>query len=133
MKKILFVIVIVCCSLTVSAQTDESYKADTAKLVEMISADAFQPFVDQISASIPEENQAAFSEELTATFPGLYASMAEIYMAEFTHDEIKQLIAFYETPIGKKIASKSGALSQKGMGAGQAWGAQVQEIMVKYQ
>jgi hypothetical protein len=133
MKKILFVIAIVCSSLTINAQTDESYKADTAKLVEIISADAFQPFIAQILTTIPEESQTAFSEELTATFPGLYAAMAEIYMEEFTHEEIKELISFYETPIGKKIASKSGELSQKGMSIGQEWGVEVQEIMLKYQ
>jgi len=133
MKKLLFLITIVCFSINVSAQDAESYKTDTAKLVEIISADAFQPFIVQILETIPEENKAAFTEELNATFPELYEAMAAIYMEEFTHDEIKELIAFYETPVGKKIASKSGELSQKGMATGQLWGAQVQEIMSKYQ
>jgi hypothetical protein len=133
MKKILFVLAIVCSSLTINAQTDESYLADTAKLVEIISGDNFQPFIAEILATIPKENQAAFSEELTATFPALYNAIAEIYMEEFTHEEIKDLIVFYETPVGKKLASKVGELGQKGMSLGQSWGIEVQEIILKYQ
>jgi hypothetical protein len=81
---------------------------------------------------IPAEKQEAFKEELLGTFPELYNAMAVIYMDTFSHEEIKELLAFYATPVGKKLADKSGELAQKGMTAGQSWGMKVQEIMAKY-
>jgi small redox-active disulfide protein 2 len=47
--------------------------------------------------------------------------------------EIKELLTFYETPIGKKLASKTGELGQKGMVAGQAWGIKIQQLIEQYQ
>lgn len=134
MKKILFIIVLAICSITANAQTENTkFKEETVKLIKIISADSFMPYIEQITAAIPEENQTAFSKELEVTFDKLYSSMAEIYMKEFTEEEILQLIAFYETPVGKKIASISGTLSQEASVALQDWGLEVQEIMEKYQ
>ncbi len=130
-KNTLLLVVIVCFSFTVKAQ-DEAFTNDTAKLVEVISENAFKPYIAQFTAMIPAEKQAVFKEELIATFPELYNAMAVIYMDTFTHDEIKELLAFYATPVGKKLADKSGELAQKGMTAGQSWGMKVQEIMAKY-
>ncbi len=130
-KKIVILVAIICFSFTAKAQ-DEAFTNDTAKLVEIISENAFKPYVAQFTAMIPAENQGAFKEELLASFPDLYNAMAVIYMDTFTHEEIKELLAFYATPIGKKMADKSGELAQKGMVAGQSWGMKVQEIMAKY-
>lgn len=132
MKKLLIVLAIVCISFNVNAQSDE-FASDTQNLVETISKDAFEPYIAQFVAMVPAEKQEGFKEELMGTMPELYAAMATIYMEEFTHQEIKELIAFYETPVGKKMAEKSGELAQKGMTAGQAWGMKVQEIIGKYQ
>ncbi len=40
--------------------------------------------------------------------------MLNIYTSEFTEDELKQLTAFYQTPLGKKTVQKMPALMQKG-------------------
>ena len=130
-KKIVILVVILCASFTAKAQ-DEAFTSDTAKLVEVISENAFKPYIEQFTAMIPAEKQEVFKEELIATFPELYSAMAEIYMDAFTHEEIKELLAFYATPVGKKLADKSGELAQKGLTAGQSWGMKVQEIMAKY-
>ncbi|MBP6758001.1 MAG: DUF2059 domain-containing protein [Flavobacterium sp.] len=42
------------------------------------------------------------------------------------------MIAFYESPVGKKMSEKSGELTQKAMKAGQEWGKELQVIMEKY-
>lgn len=130
-KKIILLVAIVGFSLTMNAQ-DEAFTNDTAKLVEIISEKAFTPYIAQFTAMIPAEKQEAFKEELMKSFPELYSEMAVIYMDTFTHDEIKDLLAFYATPVGLKLAAKSGELAQKGMVAGQSWGMKVQEIMAKY-
>lgn len=42
-----------------------------------------------------------------------------IYVAEFSEDELKQLIAFYQTPVGKKAVQRMPVLAAKGAELGQ--------------
>lgn len=44
-----------------------------------------------------------------------------IYERHFTHDEIEQLIAFYESPIGKKLIKVQPQIAIESMTAGQEW------------
>ena len=37
----------------------------------------------------------------------------DAYAAEFSDDELKGLLAFYESPVGKKFVEKNGAMSRK--------------------
>ncbi|WP_372744665.1 DUF2059 domain-containing protein [Lutibacter sp.] len=132
MKKILL-IVVACFSLTVNAQQDDQYITDAKNLVKIVSESAFTPMIDQFASMVSADKKEALIADVKATFPELYAKMAEIYMEEFSHSEIKELLAFYATPIGKKLADKTGELSQKGMIAGQSWGMKLQGIIQKYQ
>ena len=47
-----------------------------------------------------------------------YASIKEelisLYVSEFTETELKELVAFYRTPVGKKAVDKLPVLMQKG-------------------
>ncbi len=45
-----------------------------------------------------------------------------IYHRYLTLDEIKEMIAFYKTPLGKKILTTMPKITQEGMQAGQTWG-----------
>jgi len=42
-----------------------------------------------------------------------------LYTASFTEDELKQVIAFYKTPVGQKALQKMPELMQQGMAYGQ--------------
>ncbi len=48
-----------------------------------------------------------------------------IYDKYLTHEDIKGLIAFYESPVGRKMASVSPAIAQDSMQAGQQWGIEI--------
>lgn len=48
-----------------------------------------------------------------------------IYDRHFSYDDIRQLIAFYESPIGRKFVGQLPQLTQESMTAGQAWGRQL--------
>lgn len=45
-----------------------------------------------------------------------------IYARHYSHDEIRQLIQFYESPIGRKTVSVMPAMLQETMAVGQKWG-----------
>lgn len=46
----------------------------------------------------------------------------EIYDRHFTADELRQLLAFYHTPIGRKLLAEQSAIAQEATAAGQQWG-----------
>ncbi|HQK40147.1 MAG TPA: DUF2059 domain-containing protein, partial [Flavobacterium alvei] len=81
---------------------------------------------------IPENKKENFSKEFEASLPSMYEKMAKVYMEIYTPEDIKGMIAFYESPVGKKMSEKSGELTQKAMKAGQEWGKELQVIMEKY-
>jgi hypothetical protein len=58
--------------------------------------------------------------------------MADVYMTEFTHDDIKAIMKFYDSPIGKKLTEKAEVLYEKGNAVGEEWGMGLQAIMMKY-
>ena len=45
-----------------------------------------------------------------------------VYDKYFTHQEIKELMAFYETPSGKKAILVLPTVINEAMGIGQGWG-----------
>ena len=132
MKKILLALAFVLTTQFVAAQ-DAAFKADVMKVIKSSGATAQMDVAKkQIMAMVPEAKHAEFSKDFDASMPALYDKLAAIYMKEYTHAEVKEMIKFYESPVGKKIAEKAGILFEQSMLAGQEWGAGLQELMMKY-
>lgn len=116
-----------------SMAQDANFKADVVKLISISGADGAMKVAKlQILNVIPAVNKENFSKEFDASMPSMYDKMANIYMEIYTPEDIKGMIVFYESPIGKKMSEKSGELTQKTMLAGQEWGKELQAIMEKY-
>lgn len=87
--------------------------------------DVLNKMVGASSSQIPEANRASYLKVMSAfmakyfTWDVLKDRLDKIYAAEFTEDELKQLAAFYNTPLGKKASTKTPVLLQKGMLLGQ--------------
>lgn len=61
---------------------------------------------------IDTEMRSLFREKFTGS-RGLFDMLVPVYAETFTHKEIREHIAFYATPLGKKTAAASGKLSTK--------------------
>ena len=132
MKNILLVCLFMV-AIATQAQDTSDFKKETVEFLKMTGAGAaFENAIAQIGAGVSEENKEAYTKEANGTLVGLYDKMAELYMAEFTQDEIKELVTFYNTDLGKKLAEKQFGLSQKAMAFGQSWGMEVSAIAQKY-
>ncbi len=132
MKKALFVIAFAMATQFGFAQ-DDAYKKDVMKVIELNgSAAQMKMAKDQILKMIPAEKQAAFLVEFDASLPSLYDKLVKVYNEVYTKDDIKAILAFYETPIGKKMTAKSGEIAEKSQAAGQEWGMGLQAMMMKY-
>ncbi|MFB9055236.1 DUF2059 domain-containing protein [Mariniflexile ostreae] len=132
MKKIL--LVCLCLAMfSLQAQDQTAFKNETVEFLKLTGAGAaFESAIFQIGMMVPEANKEAFTKEANGTLAGLYDKMAGIYMAEFTQNEIKQLVSFYKTDLGEKLAEKQLSLMQTAMAHGQAWGLEVQAIAQKH-
>jgi hypothetical protein len=53
-------------------------------------------------------------------------------MEMYSEEDIKAMIKFYESSIGKKMSQNAGELAQKSLVAGQEWGQELQILMMKY-
>lgn len=133
MKKVLLVCLFMVAIATQAQTEDTEFKKQTIEFIKLTGAGAaFEQAIDQIGAAVLAENKEAYKKEANGTLDGLYEKMAELYMAEFTQDEIKELVTFYNTDLGKKLAEKQLSLTQKAMMFGQSWGMEVQGIVQKY-
>ncbi len=132
MKKILFVSMFML-TIAVKAQDNSEFKNVTIEFIKLTGAGAaFESAIAQIGSGVSEVNKEAYTKEANGTLGALYTKIADLYMAEFTQEEIKALVAFYNTDLGKKLAEKQLNLTQKAMLFGQSWGMEVQGIAQKY-
>jgi len=132
MKKIILLGAFVI-AFSVQAQDNTAFKNEAIELIKATGVEAaFDGAIAQLGGNVVEAKKEEYTKEAKATLGELYSKMAELYMKEFTHAEVKELVAFYTTDLGKKMASKQVAISQQGMALGQSWGFEVQGIAQKY-
>ena len=133
MKKIILTLALVCIAQLGFSQVDEAFKKDVLKVIENSgAANQMKSAKGQILKMIPEAKQAAFIVEFDATLPSLYDKLAAVYMEVYTKEDIKGMLAFYESTVGKKMAASSGVIMEKSQEAGQEWGQGLQGMMAKY-
>lgn len=88
--------------------------------------------IDSFKKSLPNVENAfwnEFKKEIIAE--DLVNLIIPIYDKHFTENEIDELIAFYNTPIGKKMISTLPTITQESMLAGQNWGKLIGEKVIK--
>jgi len=83
-----------------------------------------------ISQELIDQAVKDSQDEIKKAIPEFVEPMITVYDEHFTGDEIKQILAFYRSPIGQKLIAKQPELVQQGMVAGRAWGKMVGERLV---
>ncbi|MEP1488914.1 MAG: DUF2059 domain-containing protein [Algibacter sp.] len=132
MKKVVLVFTLLF-AVTIQAQDTSEFEKETIEFIKLTGAGAaFESGINQLGMMVPAESKAAYLIEANKTLDPLYSKMAKLYMEEFTRDDIKELVKFYNTDLGKKLAEKQLGLTQKAMSFGQSWGIEVQAIAQKY-
>ena len=131
MKKIIVTIAVVLVSHFGMAQ--DAFKDDVIKVIKASgSAGQMEAAKDQIKAMIPEAKFEEFSKDFDATMPALYEIMAKNYMEIYSHDDIKAMLKFYDSPVGKKISENAKVIAKKNVESMQEWGMELQGMMMKY-
>lgn len=75
---------------------------------------------------IPDRALGIIEEETTSLInsesDSLFEKLIPVYDKHFSAEEIKQLMAFYQTALGKKTIEVMPLVMQESMSVGQAWG-----------
>ena len=132
MKKLIVTFALVLLA-QVGFSQDEAFKKDVLKVIEMSgAANQMKSAKTQILQMVPKEKQEAFILDFDATMPALYDKIASIYMETYTKEDIKAMMAFYDSPVGRKINEKAGNILEKTQVAGKEWSEELQGLMTKY-
>ncbi len=131
LKKIVWFVFIltVTSQFGVFAQNDASRKRVAEELLVVAHAqesfnETMEKALEGQSKILPEENRAAFvgaMKDFINTYMKwevIKSEMVNLYASEFTESELKELIAFYKTPIGQKILIKLPAITTRSMEIG---------------
>ncbi len=149
-NNILSILVLIVLSFSSTAFAEEltpAKKADIEKLLKVTgslkiasifgNAVTTQMFaaLKQTRQDIPEKTVDIISEEtskvINENISSLIDPMITIYADNLKHDEIKGLITFYETPLGRKTIEVMPVMAQEGMKVGQEWGRNLAPQLIK--
>ncbi|TKC09680.1 DUF2059 domain-containing protein [Pedobacter frigoris] len=142
MKKLMFsAMIVVATSFAASAQDSTSYGTTLNKLLEVSgSTKTFIGVIPQMismlktqvsNSAIPEEFWTEMQTEISK-FGGkdLGALLVPVYQKYMTETDLKSIIAFYESPAGRKFAEKTPLITQESMAIGQEWGKKIGEKVI---
>lgn len=118
--------------LTTAKRTDIQRLLETTgalSLGRQMSAYVVRHYMDSLRQMRPDIPAAALDtippvvdEVIGANLPAFADKMVPLYHRYFTHAEIGQLLAFYQTDVGRKSIQVMPQLLQESMKMGQEWG-----------
>jgi hypothetical protein len=91
-----------------------------------VATQVVQQMIDQyrqMLPQVPDEFWTDFQKQMQPQ--DLIDLIVPIYARHFSDDEVKQLIAFYDSPIGKKLVQEQPLIAKESFQAGQQWGQKI--------
>lgn len=84
---------------------------------------------EDASAQVPSKFWEDFRKEIKSD--DLLTLIVPVYDKYFTHEEVVELIQFYESPIGKKMVATMPLLMHESMEVGKKWGEDIGKKIMK--
>ena len=132
MKKLLFAVVFALVSQLGFAQ-DKASKEEVAAVIEKSGASGqMNSAKKQVLSMIPQDKQAAFVVEFDLLMKKVNDATVEIYMQEYSKEDIKAMLAFYNSPVGKKMADKAEIIATKSQESMASLQGEIPALLMKY-
>src|SRR5690606_1423290 len=132
MKK-LFIAATLLLSVQLASAQSADFKKDAIETIKISGAAAgITAVLEPIMEQMPEEKRADVKKEFEAALPRLYENMAESMIKYYSHDNIKKMLEFYNSPVGLKMQKNAQEITKDQMKAGEEWGMQLQGLLMKY-
>jgi len=141
MKKLALLFSMILVAHTLFAQDTTSYKKRLSEMMAVSGAKAtYTAVINQMVMNFKKEKPEipvvfwdkfgeAFTERATSDIIDL---VLPIYERHLTEEDLKNMIIFYKSPTGMKMAKETPFIMQESMQAGRAWGMKIgQEFMQK--
>lgn len=136
MKKLLLLLFVVALSATSFAQSNTKTEK-VRKLLEVtgstsLSKQMIDNIVEMYKQSYSDVQQTFWEEfRKEANAEELQSQIIPIYEKYYTEEELTQLIAFYESPLGRKVVQSLPQILQESMKVGEVWGKALGERVYK--
>ena len=143
MKRLSFLLLLFCHFL-VTAQVSESYQNTLNEMIRVSgTGEAFISSVQQMKkmfkaqfADLKDEDWNSIEEYINKeSFQNLINQLSPVYQKHLSEEDLKTIIAFYNSEAGKKFAEKTPLIAQESMVVGQQWGIElgqkIQELAKK--
>ena len=132
MKKFVFAVFFVIgmgvCGVFGQTKNDDIVKLLKVSGADKMSSQIFDAMIAQFKPLAPNANWAEIKRK--ANLDGLLYECVPVYDKYYTHDDIKQLIKFYESPLGKKLVDTSPLVMNESMAIGQRWGEKLAQVIM---
>ncbi len=129
-KTILIIALFIAANFNVQAQ-DDAFKKDALKLIKM-SEGVVDSMMGQLYTMIPEDKLEDFKKELKPIMDDYYMQAAEVSMKHYTHDEVKEILKFYESEIGQTMLEKQDEITKETMMVSQNLQTKIMPLVQKY-
>jgi uncharacterized protein len=135
MKQLLLIFFVSMLAVKANAQSDGKEKLIKEMLelsgAKKMALQTMEMMIGSFKKSMPTVENNFWDEFMKeADNDELVNMIIPVYAKHFTEKEVKELIAFYKTPIGKKLVEKLPLISQESFGIGEAWGKALSEKVV---
>jgi hypothetical protein len=116
---------------------DDAKVKDIRRLLKATGAgelgvQAFKQVQSQFKRTFPQVPETFWTEfEKEVKADDLVEMVVPIYAKYLTHDDVKELIKFYESPVGRKLVKVQPKVMGESMQAGQKWGAAIAEKVMR--
>lgn len=100
-------------------------KASGAVDVMIATIRAALPAQKQATPNVPEDFWKRFEARIIEEAPVLADSIATIYARRFTAAELKEMTAFYLSPVGRKLREVQPDIVTESSAVGQRWGGRI--------
>jgi hypothetical protein len=122
---------------TATPPEDAAKEKDVRKLLELTgSAKLGVQIMDQMMGqlqktmpNVPAEFWDEFKKE--ADVNQLIELIVPVYMKHFSREDLRDLIAFYESPVGRKLTAALPQIAQESMAVGRQWGMELGQKIAK--
>jgi len=135
MKKLFSTLYLVIILTTLSfGQSDKEYNETLRTMFKVSgSEDSYKVAITQMFTMFKQQYSTVDAETWTelekefnkTSINDLVDLLVPVYQKHLTNDDLKELIKFYETPIGKKYALQTPIIMQESMQVGQQWGMKI--------
>jgi hypothetical protein len=117
-----------------ASASEDSVKTDLAQRI-LVASKAAEVFLQALTVNLPAQRAAApgvpaaFWDTLmaraTARADELVLRLAPAFTENYSLDELRGLLGFYESPIGRAMVAKQGAVMQRSAEIGEQWGVEL--------